>query len=113
MSRVYNIVDKITNGNVKPTIKIDEEHEFKINNSFPAAVAIKAYSEDKELDDMDRITKILGVALNKDAMKYIEKLELAMPLYTTIINVIMAAISDMTLEEIEQVGKDKKNIPSE
>ncbi|OSA92557.1 UNVERIFIED_ORG: hypothetical protein B2H93_14455 [Clostridium botulinum] len=107
MSRVYNIVDRVTNGIEKPTLKIDEEHEFKINNSFPVTIAIKAYSEDKELDDMDRIKKIIGTALDKEANEYIESLELPTPLYTTIINVIMAAISDMSLEEMENMSNKK------
>lgn len=111
MARVYDIVDKITNGNVKPTVKIDAEHEFKINNSKNAAVAIKAYSEDKKLDDFERFDKIVIVALGKEAFDYIESLELKMPAYTIIINVIMAAISDMTLEEIEEFSKEKTKIP--
>lgn len=107
MGRVYNIVDRITNGIEKPTIKIDEKHEFKINNSFPATIAIKAYAEDKELDDIDRIKKILGTALDTKANEYIQSLELPLPLYTTIINVIMASITDVSLEEMEDMSNKK------
>lgn len=110
MSRVYDLVDKIKNSGKKPTVKLDEEHEFTINNSFPAAIAIKAYAEDNQLDDMDRIKKIIGTAFNNEAVKYIEKLELPMPIYIDLINVVMAAISDMSLEEIED--KEKANTPS-
>jgi hypothetical protein len=112
MSRVYDLVDRIKNGNKKPTLKLDATHEYPINNSFPAAVAIKAYAEDENIDDMDRIQRILGTALKKDAIKYIDSLELSMPLYTDLVNVIMAAISDMSLEEIEKMSEDKKNSPS-
>jgi hypothetical protein len=112
VSRVYDLVDRIQNGNQKPTLKLDAEHTFAINNSFPAAVAIKAYAEDKKLDDMDRIQKIIGAALKKEAVDYINSLELAMPLYTDLVNVIMAAISDMSLEEIERISEEKKKTPS-
>ncbi|MDV3426664.1 MAG: hypothetical protein LIR50_05675 [Bacillota bacterium] len=112
MSRVYNLVDKIKNGNKKPTVKLDKEHEFTINNSFPAAIAIKAYAEDEELDDMERIKRIVGTAFNADAISYIDSLELPMPLYIELVNVIMAAISDMELDEIEKISEDKKKAPS-
>lgn len=101
MGRVYDIVDRIANANQKPVLKLDAEHEYKINNSFPASIAIKAYSEDKKLDDMERIEKVLGVALSKEANEYITSQEYPMPVYITIINTIMASIADMSLEDIE------------
>lgn len=57
MGRVYDIVDRIANANQKPVLRIDAEHEFKINNSFPATIAIKAVSEDKKIDDIERMKK--------------------------------------------------------
>lgn len=108
MARVYDIVDRIANANQKPILKLDEKHEFKINNSFAASIAIKAYSEDKKLDDMERIEKVLGTALSKEANDYITSQEYPMPVYITIINTIMASIADMSLEDIEA----KTSIPS-
>ena len=110
MGRVYDIVNRVANANQKPTIRLDEEHEFKINNSFTAAIAIKAYSEDDKLSDEERIKKIFTVALNKEARSYIDSQEYAMAVYITILNAIMAAISDMSLEEMEQISK--KQTPS-
>jgi predicted house-cleaning noncanonical NTP pyrophosphatase (MazG superfamily) len=110
VARVYDIVDRITNGNKKPTIKIDADHEFKINVSKNAAVAIKAYSDDKQLEDFDRLDKIILTALGREAFDYIESLELSMDQYVIIMNVIMAAISDMSLEEMENFSAEK--IPS-
>lgn len=112
MARVYDIVEKIANGSQKPTIRIDADHEFKINNSFPAAIAIKAYGEDKTLDDMQKIKKILGTALDKEANKYIESLELGVSTYGDIVNVIMAAIGDISLEEMEELAERQKKNPS-
>lgn len=112
MARSYDIVDRIANGKQRPTVKIDADHEFKINNSFPAAIAIKAYGEDKKLDDMERIKKILGTALDKEANDYIESLKLGTATYTDIINVIMAAIGDISLEEMEEIAEKQKKTPS-
>jgi len=105
MARVYDIVDKITNGNAKPTIKIDADHEYTINNSKNTGVVIKALSEDKQAEDFERMDKIIQAALGKEALDYINSLELAMPNYNTIVNVIMAAISDISLEEMEELAK--------
>jgi len=113
MGKRYNIIDKITNGMQKPTVQIDTEHEFKINNSFPAAMAIKAYTEDKKLDEKQKIEKILGTALDKEANDYIKSLELPLSIYVTIVNVIMASLNDMDLEEIEKLAEEKKKMPSE
>lgn len=107
MARVYDIVDRIANANQKPVLKLDEDHEFKINNSFPASISIKAYAEDKKLDDMERIEKVLGVALSKEANDYIASQEYPMPVYITIINTIMASIADISLEDIEEKTSNK------
>jgi hypothetical protein len=110
MGRRYNIINKITNAKERATIQIDEEHEFKINDSFPAAMAIKAYMEDKKLDDEKKIEKVLGVAFNKEANEYIKSLNLKMPGYVAIVNAVMAAIADIDLEEVEK--KQEENTPS-
>ncbi|WP_280527240.1 Gp15 family bacteriophage protein [Clostridium sp. BJN0001] len=105
MGRAYDIVDRIANANQKPKIKLNENTEFKINNSFAAAIAIKAYSEDKELSDEERIQKIFTVALNEEAREYIKSQEYAMPVYIIILNAIMAAIANMDLEDMEKISK--------
>jgi len=67
MGRKYDIINKIKNAKERATIQIDEDHEFKINDSFPSAMAIKAYMEDKKLKEEDQITKVLGTAFDKEA----------------------------------------------
>jgi hypothetical protein len=111
MARVYDIVDKITNGNKKPTVKIDADHEYTINNSKNTGVVIKALSEDQKTEDFERMDKIIQAALGKEALDYINSLELAMSNYNTIVNVIMAAISDMSLEEMEEFSKKNSKTP--
>lgn len=110
MGRKYNIVNKIMNAKERATIQIDDEHEFKINDSFPSAMAIKAIMEDKKLDEEKKIEKVLGTALSSDANTYIKSLDLKMPGYVAIVNAIMAAIADVELDEIEK--KQEENTPS-
>ncbi len=105
MAKVYDIVERLKEGNKKPTVKIDEDHVYEISNSKNSALFIKGITEDKKIDDMERLDKIVEAGLGKEAKNYINSLELSMPAYNTIVNVIMAAISDMTLEEIEEIGE--------
>lgn len=106
MARVYDIISRLENGNQKPVIKIDADHEYTINNSKAVALRIMAESKNADIENMDNVVKI---ALGKEAYDYIETLELSMPAYTTIINSIMAAIGDVSLEEIEEETKKQKN----
>lgn len=111
MAKVYNIMDKLVN--VKPIVQIDEEHEYKINNTKNNAVYIqslvKKNKQDKEkneeVDEIKLIEKIIKASLGKDAFDYIESLDLSMEGYNTIVNAIMAGISNLELEEIEEMGK--------
>lgn len=106
MSRAYDIAERLKNGNKKPTVKIDDEHIYKINTSKNTAIYLKALSEDDKIDEFDSIDKIIEAGLGKEALEYINSLDLPMPSYTTIVNVIMAAINDMSLEEIEAMDTE-------
>lgn len=110
MARVYDIISRLENGNQKPVVKIDADHEFKINNSKAAAFKMMALSEDAKIKEDERIDKIIKVGLGEEAFKYIESLNLSMPNYNLIINTIMAAVGDVDLEEMEkEVKKGRKN----
>ena len=111
MAKVYNIMDKLVN--VRPTVKIDEEHEYKINNSKNNAVYIQSLfsnnkknkSKDKEINEFEALDKIIKASLGKEAFDYIESLDLSLEGYNLIVNTIMAGISNVELEEIEEMGK--------
>lgn len=109
MARVYDVVEKIKNGNQKPTIKIDENTEFTVNTSKNTAILIKAISEDNKVDDIERLDQIIEAGLGKDALSYINNLDLSMDSYSVIINAIMAAISNMSIDEMEELSKKEKN----
>lgn len=109
MARVYDVVEKIKNGKQKPTIKIDENTEFTVNTSKNTAILIKAISEDNKVDDIERLDQIIEAGLGKDALSYINNLDLSMDSYSVIINAIMAAISNMSIDEMEELSKKEKN----
>ncbi|EGT0689888.1 TPA: hypothetical protein K8N36_001238 [Clostridium perfringens] len=111
MAKVYDIMNKLVN--VKPTLKIDEDHEYKINNTKNNAIYIQSLvkenkkKDDKKQDEMELINKIIKASLGKEAFEYIDSKgdEWSMSAYNAIINVIMAAISNIELEEIEEMSE--------
>lgn len=111
MAKVYDIMNKLVN--VKPTVKIDEDHEYKINNTKNNAIYIQSLvkenkkKDDKKQDEMELINKIIKASLGKEAFEYIDSKgdEWSMSAYNVIINVIMAAISNVELEEIEEMSE--------
>lgn len=112
MARVYDIISRLENGNQKPVVKIDADHEFKINNSKAAAFRIMALADDEKVKEDERLEGIIKVGLGKEAFEYIEGLDLSMPNYNLIISAIMAAIGDVDIEEIEEEAKKSKKKPS-
>ncbi|MBS5885159.1 hypothetical protein [Clostridium sp.] len=111
MARVYDIISRLENGNQKPVVKIDADHEFKINNSKAAAFRIMALAEDENMKEDERLEAIIKIGLGKEPFEYIESLELSMSSYALIINAIMAAIGDVDLEEVEEEAKKAKKKP--
>lgn len=108
MSKVYDIMNRLTND--KPIIKIDNEHQYTVNNSKNQAIFIKQLSEDTKLDDFERMDKVVEAALGKEAADYINSLNLSVKATATVINAIMAAISEMELEDVEKAAeKQMKN----
>lgn len=111
MARVYDIISRLENGNQKPVVKIDTDHEFKINNSKAAAFKLMALMDDNKVKESEKLEDIIKVGLGKKAFEYIESLGLSMPSYNLIINAIMAAIGDVEIEEIEAEAKKEKKKP--
>ena len=109
MSRAYDIAEKLKNGSKKPTVKIDETHTYEINTSKNVGIYLKGLVEDSKMDEFEKIDNIIEAGVGKEALEYINSLDLPMSAYVTIVNVIMAAINDISLEEIEEMDKEPRN----
>ncbi|WP_142414390.1 hypothetical protein [Hathewaya massiliensis] len=105
MAQVYDIVNRLTND--KPVIKLAEDKEFKVNNSKNSAILIKSLSEDTTLDEFEMMDKIIEAGIGKEGLEYINSLELSFKSYETIMNAIMAAISEQSLEEVEKIAEQE------
>lgn len=103
MARQYDIAERLMQANQKPTVTIDAEHIYKINNTAPAAMMIDQLQREKGAGEFATLEKIIVITLGEEAAEYIKSLELTMPAYTMIINTIMAAIADVPLEDVENM----------
>lgn len=105
MAKVYNIMNKLVCE--KPIVKIDENHEYKINNSKNNAIYIQSLvkNKDKKENDIEVLEKIVKASLSKEAFEYIESLDLSLEAYSVIVNAIMAGISNLELDEIEELNE--------
>lgn len=111
MAKTYDIMEKIKNGNERPTIKIDEDHIFTVNTSKNTALAIKAKGEDKKVDEFGQIDFAIEAGLGKKAKEYIDSLDLSIEALATVVNAIMAAIGGTSLEEVEEAAKKEARKP--
>lgn len=106
MGKAYNIIDKLDNS--KSTVKIDADHEFKINTHMAAGLKINDIAKNEEINDYERINQIIQVGLGKEAYEYIDSLQLNIPSYTPIVNAIVAALNGLEIEEIEEADKKEE-----
>lgn len=115
MGKHYDIAQRIAAANVKPTVKIDDEHEYTINVSKSTAIMVMALSDDiegkPEAESVETMDKMINLALGKAAAEYIESLDLTMSAYQLVIKVIIAAFSDSELDEIEEEVEEAKDAP--
>lgn len=113
MGRAYDIAERMKSGNEKPVVKIDEDHSFKINTGKSAVLYINAASRDKKKDEFEMMDDIIRVALGQEALDYITEQDMPMSNIALIVNVIMAAIADISLEEVEEAEKNQKKSRSQ
>lgn len=102
MGKVYNLAERLAAANQKPTLELDAENIYKINNTTPAAIMIESISNDDTLGEFERSEKIVLVALGQEAFDHIKSLELTTPALSLIVSSILASIADMSMEEMEE-----------
>lgn len=111
MSKLYDVADRLKSANERPKIKIDDDHIYDINISKNVGIFLKAVVDDSEIDEDEKIDKIIEAGLGKEALEYIKSLNdtFSSKAYSTIVNVIIAAIGDMSLEALEEMEEKELN----
>lgn len=107
MSKSYDIIERLKAKNERPFIRIDEEHCYTVNTSKTTVMAIMAIADDQGDKDpkkqYEAIGRMLFMALGKEAIEYIDSLDLSFDSYNFVFETVMAALTGADLED--PVGK--------
>lgn len=101
MAKVYDIVERLESANKRSTITIDAEHTYEVNTSKNTAILMQGIASDEKLTTMEKADKTVEAGIGKEALNYINSLDLTMEATQLILNAIMAAVAGVTLEEAE------------
>lgn len=111
MAQIIDLSKRLTNE--KPRIIIDNEHNYEVRNNKNVAILIKEITEDDKIKDFakdgDKYDKIIEAALGNEALLYLKTIELSVNGWNLIVEAIMAAINEISLEEVEGESKKEKD----
>lgn len=105
MAKVYDIVSRLKNE--KPQIRITEDKIFTVFNSKNSVILMKGIAEDNKIDETQKIDMIIEAGLGKEALDLVDSLELPTKQLAIIVSAIMAAISEVELEEMEKLADEE------
>lgn len=107
MAQIIDLSQRLTNE--KPRIIIDKKHGYEVRNNKNVAILIDEISKDKNIADFarkdDKTDKVIEAALGKEALDYLKSLDLAVSGWNLVVEAIMAAINEESLEEMEKQSK--------
>ncbi|MDF2804100.1 MAG: hypothetical protein K0S61_4003 [Anaerocolumna sp.] len=102
----YDISGKIDNS--KAEVKIDETHIFKIHRSMAIGLKINDIYANEELKWKEKLKQIITITMGQEAYEYIESLDLIQGSYEEILNAIMAALGNTTIEIVKEQAEAAK-----
>lgn len=103
MAKVYDIVSRLKNE--KPQVRLTEDKIFTVFNSKNSVILMKGIAEDPKIDETKKMDMIIEAGLGKEALDLVNSMDLSMMEMATVVNAIMAAVSDSELEEIEKAAE--------
>lgn len=104
MGQFIDLSNRLTND--VATIKIDEKHIYPVNRSKNAGILIQQLAKDDKLDSFERLDKTIEIGLGKEALKYINSLNLTVTQYIDIGIAIAATINEVPFEEMKKKAKE-------
>lgn len=104
MAKCYDIVERLKAKNAKPSIKLDEEHIFTVNNSKNIMLEIMAMANDAKNSEgteaqIEMVDKVIRLTLGSKAFDYIQSLDLSADAYMYLMEAIVAAMNGTDIEE--------------
>jgi hypothetical protein len=103
MGQFIDLSNRLTNE--AATIKIDDNHIYTVNKSKNAGVLMLQIQKDDKLNDIEKLDTIIEIGMGKEALVYINSLNLSMTQTALIVEAIMAIINEIELEDIEREAK--------
>lgn len=110
MARRYDLVERLKAKNEKPFLMLDEDHVYSINTSKTNAMAMMALMDskrEKNSNDLSILDDIIRMSLGEEALQYVNANETSIAALQEIVKAIMAAMSDLSMEESEEQAKKK------
>lgn len=102
MSKSYDIVERLANKNIRPTIKVNDELTVKVNTSKTTALMLFALADDKTITEGERIDKMFLATIGEDQYEKVKALDLSFEAETFLMEIITAAITGEDQEEVEK-----------
>lgn len=96
MRKVYDAKEKILTGDNFPTILFNDK-TYTVDNRISTYNKIQKAMQEGKNDGI-----LVELALGKDAAKEIEKLDLSVPSYKSLIMYISAAMEEIEVSEVEE-----------
>ena len=93
-----DISNKLTNEEHK--IKIDKDHSYVVDRGKNTAIKIMHIDKEKDLDEFAKNDKVIKLALGEDAFNYIDSKNYPISQINTIVEAIMAVITEIPFETI-------------
>lgn len=109
MAKGYDIVARLQAKNERPFIKISEDLVVEVDNSKTTALKFMAIERDDKLNEIEKLDKLMVVAVGKKSFEKIEKLNLTFPAYNVLFEAVSAAFSGEDLEEVKDRFQKDKN----
>lgn len=109
MAKKYDIVARLASKNERPFIKVKEGLTIEVDNSKTTALHFMAVEKDEELNELEKVDKMIEIAVGKKNFKEIEKLDLTLPALHLLMEAITAALGGEDLEEAKERFPEDKN----
>ena len=100
MSKIIDISHKLTNE--KSMLKLSDTIQYEIDDRKNTVLVLNQKLAKSDLNDLKVIDEIIRITLGDKAAKEIDKMNLRLSEYQSIVIAIMATISGMEFEEAER-----------
>lgn len=108
MSKKYDIIERLKAANERPFICVTEDLSYEVKTTKTAVLHMAAVEKDTELNEAEKIDKIIEIMLGEKALQEINALDLSLEAMMIIVEAIGAAIGGEELDEVKERFQEAK-----